>query len=323
VFVSWVSKRDGTTIRIARSADGGRTFTASRAVSTPAAPGNRGWHAMTIDARGGLDIVWLDHREMVSQPPHQMNAATHGTHDGAAMAAHSGLYAARVTDAGVQPEQRVTTGVCYCCKTAIAAARDGSILAAWRHVYPGNIRDIAFARAADGQAFSPPVRVSVDQWELAGCPDDGPAMAIDVEGRTHIVWPTLVKAVVKGGEPTMALFHAMSRDGKSFTARVSLPVDGVAHHPQIAAARDGSLVAAWDELKDGTRHVALARGAVDADGRVRFVRERIGGAGPDAYPVVAAASGAVVVAWSSGTGDGSSIRVARVAGGRSAATHSR
>jgi hypothetical protein len=81
IFVSWVSKRDGTTIRVARSADGGRTFTASRAVSTPAAPGNRGWHAMTIDAHGDLDVVWLDHREMASQPPHQMSAAAHGTHD--------------------------------------------------------------------------------------------------------------------------------------------------------------------------------------------------------------------------------------------------
>jgi hypothetical protein len=234
------------------------------------------------------------------------------------MAAHSGLYLARVTGAGVQPERRVTTGVCYCCKTAIAAARDGSILAAWRHVYPGNIRDIAFARASDGQSFSPSVR-SVDQWQLDGCPDDGPAIAIDGERRTHMVWPT----VVKDAEPTMALFYAMSLDGKSFTARVGLPIDGVAHHPQIAVARGGSLVAAWDELKDGTRHVALARGAVDADGRVRFVRERIAGTGPDVYPVVAAAGGAVVVAWSSGAGDGSIVRVARVDSGRSAATNSR
>src|SRR5438128_785509 len=71
----------------------------------------------------------------------------------------------------------------------------------------------------------------------------------------------------------MALFYAMSRDGKSFTARVGLPTHGVAHHQQIRVARDGSLLAAWDELKDGTRHVGLARGAVAADGRVQFNRE--------------------------------------------------
>ena len=127
VVVSWVSKRDGTTIRFARSADGGRTFSASRSVSKAGAPGNRGWHAMTIDRHGDVEIAWLDHREMAAMhaAPHQMDAATHGTADGAAMAQSSGLYVARVSAAPaqpVQPEQRVTTGVCYCCKTAIAAA---------------------------------------------------------------------------------------------------------------------------------------------------------------------------------------------------------
>jgi hypothetical protein len=270
---------------------------------------------------------------MASQPPHHMDAATHGTHDGAAMAARSGLYAARVTAAGVQPERRVTTGVCYCCKTALAAPRDGSMLVAWRHVYPGNIRDIAFARAADGRTFSTPVRVSADQWQLNGCPDDGPAMAVDADRRTHIVWPTLVKDPARndkddnrdkdGGEPTLAVFYAMSRDGRSFTPRIRIPTDGMAHHPQIAIAGDGSLAVVWDELKDGTRRAVLARGAADADGRVRFIREPIAENGLGLYPVVAAGSGAVVVAWTSGVGEASVIRVARVSGGPSGATDSR
>ena len=115
---------------------------------------------MTMDAHGDVVVAWLDHRDLVSQPAHQMDASMHGTHDGAAMAEHSALYIARVTADGVQPEQRVTTGVCYCCKTAVAAAQDGALVTAWRHVYPGNLRDIAFSRAADGRTFSAPVRVS-------------------------------------------------------------------------------------------------------------------------------------------------------------------
>jgi len=41
IAVSWVSARDGKTIRVARSFDGGRTFEASRSVSGRGAPGNR------------------------------------------------------------------------------------------------------------------------------------------------------------------------------------------------------------------------------------------------------------------------------------------
>ena len=71
-------------------------------------------------------------------------------------------------------------GVCYCCKVAMATAADGAIIAAWRHVYAGNIRDIAFTISRDGgRTFAAPQRLSEDRWQLAGCPDDGPALAVD------------------------------------------------------------------------------------------------------------------------------------------------
>src|SRR5207237_927408 len=129
----------------------------------------------------------------------------------------SALYYARATAGGIDPERRITTGVCYCCKTAVAIGRDGSVAIAWRQVYPGNVRDIAFTRSADGRAFAPPIRVSVDQWQLDGCPDDGPALAIGADGRTHIAWPTLVAE--RSGGAAIALFYARSSDGRRFTPR--------------------------------------------------------------------------------------------------------
>ncbi len=330
VVVSWVSKRDGTTIRFARSIDGGRAFSASRAVSKAGAPGDRGWHAMTIDHHGNVEIAWLDHRDMAALPAaHEMDAM-HGTADGAAMAQSSGLYVARVSADPVQnvqnvqtmqPERRVTTGVCYCCKTAIAAASNGAIVAAWRHVYPGNMRDIAFSRAADGRTFAPPVRVSSDRWQLDGCPDDGPAIAMDAGNFAHIVWPTVTTSGA-GGESTLAIFYARSRDGKTFTVREQVPTGGGAHHPQIAIARDGSVAVTWDELRDGARHVALARGTKDAAGRVRFAREPLGEAEPAMYPIGAATQDGLVVAWTGLAANGSVIRVERIGAG-SVATKSR
>ena len=34
-------------------------------------------------------------------------------------------------------------------------------------------------------------RVNQDGWSIQGCPDDGPAMAVDAKGTVHLVWPTV------------------------------------------------------------------------------------------------------------------------------------
>ena len=104
------------------------------------------------------------------------------------MAQRSKLYLAALDRSA--PPHAVTGGVCYCCKTALAAGDDGSLHMAWRHVSPGSIRDIAFTSSRDGgRTFAAPIRVSEDKWELEGCPDDGPAMAVDHQNHVHIIWP--------------------------------------------------------------------------------------------------------------------------------------
>ena len=180
---------------------------------------------------------------------------------------------------------------------------------AWRHVSPGSIRDIAFTSSRDGgRTFAAPIRVSEDKWELEGCPDDGPAMAVDHQNHVHIVWPTLVKDA--SGEPTMALFYASSSDGRRFTARERIPTEGMPHHPQIAIASDGSLAMAWDGLLNGTRRAVVARAMFDATGRPRFDRLVASGDGPAVYPIVAVAGDATIAAWTSGRSPEPVIQVA-------------
>ena len=310
VTVVWTTKGEkGTRLVYARSDDGGRSFTRAATVPGGDAPGNRGWEAVAV-TRSGVNVVWLDHRELAAQDSSM--AAMHHQHsgekpDGVAMAQKSKLYLAAV-DGSTAP-QAITGGVCYCCKTALATGADGSVFAAWRHVYPGNIRDIAFTSSRDGgRTFTPPVRVSEDKWELEGCPDDGPTMAIDAHNRIHIVWPTLVK---DAAADTIALFYASSSDGRTFTARERSD-RGMPHHPQITIASDGSLVLAWDELAGGTRRAAFGRATLKATGRPTFAQRIFGGGEPAVYPVVAPiADAAIVAAWTSGRGPESVIRVER------------
>ena len=214
-------------------------------------------------------------------------------------------------DGAVAP-RAIAGGVCYCCKTAIATASDGAVFAAWRHVYPGNIRDIAFTASHDGgKTFAPPLRVSEDKWVLEGCPDDGPAIAVDAKNRVHIVWPTLITDA-GASDPTIALFYATSADGKRFTPRKRIPTEGMPHHPQIAIGADGSLTIAWDEGANGKRRAAIARSTVDAAATAALTRTVVDEAA--VYPIVAASGSAAIVVWTSGASASSTLQVARIGG---------
>ena len=295
-------------IKAARSRDGGMTFTAPVTLQKPAAPGDRGWPALAFDSRATVHAIWLDHRGLAEH----RGAAGHETdaHDGVAMAQRSSLYYASVGESRAS-ERSLASGVCYCCKTALAAGPDGALFAAWRHVYPGNFRDIAFAMSRDGgRSFSMPARVSEDHWAINGCPDDGPAIAGDAAGTAHLVWPT----VIDRPTPEGALFYASTRDGVSFTPRVRIPTLGgpKPSHPQIVVDDRGRVFVAWDEVVDGRRVAAvreleLEPGRPPAFGEV--VRLSVDGAAE--YPAVAATHTGLVAVWTTG-GDRSRIEVRQI-----------
>ncbi len=313
IVVVWTAKRaEGTVLLTARSDDAGRSFGPSLLIPGTDAPGNRGWEAVGVDPAGKVHVVWLDHRRLAAdskvESTHRHGATTEPAGDSAGMAQFSDLYVATLDDQTAP--MPLTAGVCYCCKTAIAAGSGGTMHLAWRHVYPGNLRDIAFAtlRGA-GVQNDGPVRVSEDRWMLQGCPDDGPAMDVEESGRVHIVWPTVV---TEQGAPQKVLFHASSADGHTFTSRTRLPVEGQANHPQIAVTRDGTLLLAWDEVQGAARRIVVA--GADAGERSAspvFQRDRSIGDRSGVYPAIAVTPTTSIVAWTSGSPAESTIQVIR------------
>ncbi len=313
LIVVWRARRERTSLLLSRSTDGGRTFDEGALLQSAEAAGERGWQSAAVAPDGRVHAVWLDHRGLAPPPgaPH-----THGAHrstaDGVDMAQKSGLYYAAIAASERTVERELIKGVCYCCKTALATGADGRVYAAWRHVYPGNIRDIAFLTSRDGgQSFDAPVRVAEDGWHIAGCPDDGPSMAITADRRVHVVWPTVID---DGAEPQGALFYAATSDGRTFTARQRVPTLGGPKptHPQIAPVADG-LVLAWDEIIDGTRKSAVMRMSLAPNGRPVFGRPLVLDASntPSLYPAIASAASGLAIAWTSGTGEASVIAVRR------------
>lgn len=320
IVVVWTANAPtGTRLVSSRSDDDGRTFTSPRPLPGSEAGGNRGWQSIATSRSGDVMAVWLDHRESTSgrRGSAPMNHSEHqhlaaGQQDGVARAQLSKLWFAIL--GGVESAKALTGGVCYCCKTTIATDSTGGIYAAWRHVYDGNIRDIAFTKSSDnGRSFAPPLRVSDDNWVLDGCPENGPTMVVDDATRIHIVWPTLVPGPTSTSEPTLALFYAMSVDGKRFTARQRISTEGVPRHPQMIVAPSGNLIVGWDEQARGTRRIAVARGTIDSKGLATFKRQPVGDGTRAEYPVLAAVGNHTLVAWTSGSVGQTVVRVERLA----------
>jgi len=319
LIVVWTAKGEsGTVILSARSSDGGRSFGVSTPVPGSEAAGNRGWESVAVDpATGRVYTAWLDHRDTAGQSAGAHGAHQHGeapptggaSEDGAAKAQRSQLFVGAL--GGDLTAHGIARGVCYCCKTAAITGPDGALYLAWRHVYAGNQRDIAFASSRDrGRSFSEPVRVSEDQWRLDGCPENGPSLAVGPQGRVFVLWPTLVKE--PGGE-TLKLFLSSTTDGRRFTGRTPLPTAGAAYHPQIVTAPDGTLIAAWDEVVTGApRRVRVARGRPETSGQTRFDPIDIGQESEGSYPALTVTSEHVIVAWTARGASFKPLRVLRV-----------
>ncbi|MEY4094094.1 MAG: hypothetical protein RLZZ53_1293 [Acidobacteriota bacterium] len=292
VSVTWNAKDGLMQVKAARSTDGGKTFAAPTALQAAGAPADRGWQASAFDGKGTLHSFWLDHRGMAGGD----RAAMSGDHDGVATAQRSSLYYR--ADGGA--ERELLKGVCYCCKTAMAIGAKGEIYAAWRHVFAGNMRDMGFTMSRDGgKTFSPLLRVNQDGWSIHGCPDDGPAMAVDAKGTIHLAWPTVQNE--QGG-----ILYATSPDGVAFSTPMRVKTLGgpKPSHPQVAVDATGRVMVAWDESANGVRTAAITTpggsGAPVVLGRATT------------YPMLAATNAGFIAAWTSGPADRSVINVRRI-----------
>ncbi len=308
LVVVWTAKRtDGGRLLTSRSTNGGATFGPATVVPGSEADGNRGWESVTVGRDGRVFAMWLDHRELV-MPAHQHGAPPTGGQSVAATdpverAGKSQLYVASL-DGRTAPKS-ITRSVCYCCKTSFVTGADGAMYGVWRHVYPGDLRDMAFTVSRDGgRSFAAPVRVSEDGWEFDGCPDNGPTLAVDAARRVHVAWPA--PADVKNPN-ALSLFYATSADARRFTPRVRLPTGATAGHVQIVARADGSALVAWDESAEGGRRVRYTTLRRTAAGVVSFAPVAEIGAGK--YPALAVVGDAVLVTWSQAQAGGSVIAV--------------
>ncbi len=293
-------KWPATMLRLARSADGGRTWSAPITLNddTTGVPVSHQFHGAAWQGDSGLVVAWLDERH-VAETPAAAGEAPGGEPDAT-------IYAAVSPDFGGRwaPNVRLWGAACPCCRVSLARGRTGTVTAAWRQHFPGSIRDVVIApvRAEPGV----PARVHEDEWAYPGCPHTGPAVAVAARGVVHTAWYS--------GKPGASGVFYRQLGSAGDSAGPLVPVLEADHVPTAHAAvvplADGGALVAYDVAPEGRRAVRVAR--VSAAGR-RIAEATVPGSEGGTYPQLALPSaGHAMLVYTVSAGDVVAVKAVRV-----------
>jgi hypothetical protein len=302
LVAQWLQKNKTSSaaydIRLSRSTDDGKTWSAPATPHHDGTASEHGFASMFSMPAGGTGVVWLDGRATAGHAGHDMSAGP----SAAAMALRFGVF----DRTGKQAEETVVDArVCDCCPTAAAITSDGPIVA-FRDRSSAEIRDIAVSRLVSGKWTEPSV-VHHDNWNITGCPVNGPALAAR-DGLVAVAWFT-------GADKQNRAFVALSKDaGKTFGAPIRLDDSGTLGRVDLALLDDGSVVGAWIEYHSGAAAELRIRRIQSTGERSAAVTvSPIGSDRAAGFPRLARSGTELVLAWTENTpavsGRGATSRV--------------
>ena len=230
---------------ISLSRDGGITWEPSFKPHTDGTFTEHGFVSFFTEG-DDVGVVWLDGREMkVGHGHKEMPEPKQGELEGMTIRSTK-----MTADGSIFQGQIIDNLVCDCCQTDIAQSNQGPILV-FRNRTENERRDIYFSRMTNGR-WSESQPVAIDDWNIAGCPVNGPSVAVNGQ-TTAVAWFTRAKGF---GEVKLAL----SKTGDSLfgTALEVESGDAVLGQVGLAPSQNGGFLVSWMTYTDGTEgHLKL------------------------------------------------------------------
>jgi hypothetical protein len=156
-------------------------------------------------------------------------------------------------DGTVEAERVIDEAVCDCCQTDLIAV-DGGAVAVYRDRTEGEIRDISLVRYDfETHEWSEPIRVHNDNWEIAGCPVNGPRVAYSGD-QIAVAWYT------EADENERRILIATSSDhGETFATPLQINQGYAMGRVDIDAAPDGTFYVSWMEQQNDLARIYLRK----------------------------------------------------------------
>ena len=216
-------------VNIARSKDGGKTWAKPTVPHTDGTQTEHGFVSLIPLPDGRVGAIWLDGRNLKD--------VNHESDEHTPLSVSMTLrYAAIDAEGKLSDEAQLDDRVCECCQTS-AALTSGGVIAAYRDRSEKEIRDIQFVTRQQDN-WSAPRPVHADNWEINGCPVNGPSIAADGK-RVAVAWYT-------GANDTPRVKAAFSNDaGASFGKAIEVDDGETLGRVDTLLLPDGSALVCW------------------------------------------------------------------------------
>lgn len=308
-------------VHISRSVDGGMNWQASTVPHQDGTPTEHGFVSLVPEADGGVTAIWLDGRNLADRS----RPLAEGTGSSAMT-----LRAKRFdSDGGQGPEALLDERICDCCQTSATYIGD-SLVVVYRDRSPEEIRDIwTVRRTPDG--WQPPTRLAHDDWQIPGCPVNGPAIAAAGD-RGAVAWFSLrdgnpeVKVAFTGdagasfSEPilldhgsSLEIDDANPRQVANLAGSSSVAAPVPLGRVDVAWIDDAQVVVSWIVARGGNADVVLQ--AVGEEGVVgsRRTVATTGSGRASGFPRIVRQGNRLIAAWTQTNGPTPTVHTAAVA----------
>ena len=295
----WLVKSGSATyaydVNIALSNDGGKTWTKPIVPHLDNTQTEHGFVSLIPLSDGRAGAIWLDGRNMKDMKDDH-------DEDKPLPVSMTLRYAAIDASGKISDEAQLDERVCECCQTSAALSSDG-VVAVYRDRSQNEVRDIYSVRQ-NNNAWGTSQAVYADNWEINGCPVNGPSIA--ASGRNVAVgWFT-------GAAGQAQVKVAFSTDAANTFGKPIQVDDGETQgRVDVVMLADNSALVCW--LAGNAEGGAIKVRRVKADGSVEppAVIANTDISRSSGFPRMARLGNEVYVAWTE-FGNPSKVRMAAV-----------